>query len=248
MRRLVQFTPGGIAASVLVLTVAAVCVRLGFWQLSRHQERRARNTAIAERIERSPVELESLPMDTTGLLHRRVRLHGTWDHGRSVVLPGRSHRGAPGVELLTPLRTSAGRAVLVSRGWLPSADAASVDLAAVEVTGGDSVEGVVLPLRGSGEEVAAADTDEVFPLTWYSLDMRGLPARFPYPVPPYIVQALPDGRSGYPLRLPPPELGAGTHFSYAVQWFSFAAIALGGWLILIARGAASRPRKDGSVT
>ena len=36
----------------------------------------------------------------------------------------------------------------------------------------------------------------------------------------------------------PPDLGEGPHLGYAVQWFSFASIALIGWLVLMVR----RPR------
>jgi cytochrome oxidase assembly protein ShyY1 len=31
-----------------------------------------------------------------------------------------------------------------------------------------------------------------------------------------------------PVRLEPPVIGDGPHLSYAIQWFAFAAIAVGG--------------------
>jgi surfeit locus 1 family protein len=38
-----------------------------------------------------------------------------------------------------------------------------------------------------------------------------------------------------PRRLPPPELTNGPHLSYAIQWFSFAAIVLIGSFTLFRR-------------
>lgn len=242
MRKPLQVTPGGVAASVLVLAVAAVCVRLGVWQLGRHEERRARSEAIAERIEQPPAALSSLPGDTAGLLYRRVRIHGVYDPARAVVLPGRSHRGAPGVHLLTPLRLDGGPAALVNRGWLPSADAATVDLSPFDTAGAVTLEGIIVPLPGGAGPAETPPEPQPFPLTWFYMDLRGLPERFPYPVAPYLVQALPDGGAGYPVRLPPPEAGSGPHLSYAVQWFSFGLIGVVGWLIIVAKGGVGRAR------
>jgi surfeit locus 1 family protein len=52
---------------------------------------------------------------------------------------------------------------------------------------------------------------------------------------PYFVEdSLPPRASGGPMirRWPEPVLSEGPHLSYAIQWFSFATISLGGSLIL----------------
>jgi surfeit locus 1 family protein len=38
-----------------------------------------------------------------------------------------------------------------------------------------------------------------------------------------------------PVRLPPEELSEGPHLSYAIQWFTFATIAVVGAVILLRR-------------
>ncbi|NIQ52124.1 MAG: SURF1 family protein, partial [Gammaproteobacteria bacterium] len=119
--RPLDVTPAGVLGSIAVLVVAAVCVRLGFWQLDRLQERRDRNAVVEARMAMPPVALAGLPSDTAGLVHRRVTLAGGYDHAHDLVLAGRSMGGLPGVYLYSPLRLGTG-AVLVERGWLPSAD------------------------------------------------------------------------------------------------------------------------------
>jgi cytochrome oxidase assembly protein ShyY1 len=41
-----------------------------------------------------------------------------------------------------------------------------------------------------------------------------------------------------PARVAPPALDDGPHLSYAIQWFSFAAIALVGSYVVVRRGRA----------
>ena len=47
--------------------------------------------------------------------------------------------------------------------------------------------------------------------------------------------------------LPLPPLDEGPHLSYALQWIAFAAIAVGGFVLLV-RGEARRERADGDGT
>jgi cytochrome oxidase assembly protein ShyY1 len=56
---------------------------------------------------------------------------------------------------------------------------------------------------------------------------------------------VPAQASGLPRRIPPPALDEGPHFSYAVQWFTFTAIGLIGWPLLLRKAARDRQRSAG---
>src|SRR5690606_13168983 len=133
--------------------VAAVCVRLGIWQLDRLGQRRERNAALEARLDVAPVTLTGLPADTAGLTYRRARARGAFDGERTIVLPGRSYRGSPGVHVLTPLRLGgSGPGILVNRGWVPAADGATVPLDSLRTASADTtVEGILLPFPGRSE-------------------------------------------------------------------------------------------------
>ncbi|MFW6079920.1 MAG: hypothetical protein ACODAE_09875, partial [Gemmatimonadota bacterium] len=93
----------------------------------------------------------------------------------------------------------------------------------------------------------------------YRIDPRRIGADLPYPLFGAYARALDgggdpvgggggaaaagaDGRG--PAPLPPPSLDDGPHLSYAIQWFSFGAIALVGWTVLaLRRGEAGRRRR-----
>jgi surfeit locus 1 family protein len=206
------------------VAAAAVCLRLGIWQLDRRDERVARNSAELTERDKSPVDLSP---DARPLPHRRVRASGRYDFEREIVLRGRAFEGVPGVELVTPLRLP-GRdtAVLVHRGFVPSPDAATIDPSVHREAANVQIEGLTLPIpagsSGGGAPISANGRE-----TWRRLDLAALRSRLPYPVyETYVLIELPAGGGGAPRRIPPPSLDEGPHLNYAIQWFAFAAIAL----------------------
>ncbi|MEJ2215394.1 MAG: SURF1 family protein [Gemmatimonadota bacterium] len=257
-------TFGGLVGTVLVFGAAAVCVRLGVWQLHRLGERRAHNALMEARMVAPPVALEHVATDTA--VYRRVTLRGVYDDAHAIILANRSRRGLPGVDLLSPLRLADGDVVLVERGWLPSADAETADITPYARTDTVSVEGVVLPfperhLGAIVREPKSAPAD-AFARTWFRLDRAELERRFPYPIAPFFVRemqregapdAVPVAASDEqaavtePPRLhtvPTPELGNGPHLSYAIQWFSFALIFLVGWGAVLWRSTRGSPSRE----
>jgi surfeit locus 1 family protein len=200
-----------VTAAVVAVVVAAVCVRLGIWQLDRLAQRKARNAALAARLALPVLEVRGdISSDSARL--RRVTASGRYDFAAERAWPGRSFEGTPGVALITPLRLADGSAVLVDRGWVPSPDAFHVDHAAYRESDSATVTGIarLLP-RGRGD-----------------VDSAGF-------LPFVIEQQAPDTR-GLPRRWPGPAFDNGPHLSYAVQWFSFALIALVGTAVMIRRG------------
>lgn len=244
-----RVSPGGVVAAGLVLVLAAVCVRLGIWQLDRLEERRARNEALRGALALPPLELDAGAVarvrdDPERFLFRRVRVSGVYLPEGEVVLRGRSLEGSPGVHLLTPLRIGGGPwAVLVNRGWAPASDALSVDPRPLAEPGGREVEGLIQPFPPDVRESRPLETevDGARVTSVQRMDTVFLRERVAAPLLPIYVQQLPGpGDSGAVRRLPVPPLDEGPHLGYAVQWFSFAAIALGGLLVLLLRARRER--------
>ena len=88
---------------LLALVVGAVCVRLGFWQLDRLGERRARNAVVLAARSAEPVVLGPGRLGAE-LDQRRVRMRGEFDRTAEVVIRGATWDGGPGVRVMTPLR------------------------------------------------------------------------------------------------------------------------------------------------
>ncbi len=217
-----------VIAAVLAFGTAAVCVRLGLWQLDRHEQRKASNAIITARIERDTVALRSADLPDS-MEYRMVRAVGVFDRSREIVEQGRSVNGVPAVYVVTPLVTPEGFAVLVERGWAPSASARAVDLTALREPDTSRVQGMLLRLDGG-----SVPSDTGWPLYVRRADPAVLQPLFPYPLAPLVLRRtiLP---AGAPVGLglaPLPQLTPGPHLSYAVQWFAFATIAVIGPLIV----------------
>lgn len=222
------------ALSLLIpLAAAGLFVRLGVWQLQRHDERAAVNAALLSRLAMAPVAFDSLRGDTADTRWRRVELSGRLRYDLEQVQAGRTSEGSPGVHLLTPLeRAGNDTLVVVTRGWVYSANASGVDLGRWRE--GDSVrlDGYTLPLEPAG---VAPDSGRPF----RALSVGGLSARLGRPVAALRVVMTSDSAAridSVPRRLPPPSIDAGPHRSYALQWFAFAIIAIAGGVLLFRRG------------
>ncbi|HKV52863.1 MAG TPA: SURF1 family protein [Gemmatimonadaceae bacterium] len=218
---------------VVAAGAAALFARLGVWQLHRLGERRAFNAQFEQRLAAAPVPLDSVPADTAIAKYRRVRVHGTLDYDHQFVITGRSRDGAPGVFLITPLRPDSGaRAVLVNRGWVYSPDASSVNKSLWLEAERTTVAGFIEPIaaHASGGSQSASN-----PRAWRELDYARASAELPYPIAPFTIVELANGPrpNGAPTRLELPAMDDGPHLSYAIQWFTFAAIALYGALYLL---------------
>jgi surfeit locus 1 family protein len=225
-------TRGIVWGTVIVLIVAIVCVRLGFWQLDRRQQKRALNQATTQRMRLPPIQLSPVVSDSNGLIFRRAVLNGDYDDAHSIIVAGRSLRGVPGVHVLTPMRIG-GAAVLVNRGWMPSADAASVAVDSVREADPRNLEALLTPFP---QDYGGGAQPDSFQRVWYSMDAVRLQRQFPYRVLPVIAQILPHANQPrYPIRIQPPAIEEGPHLGYAIQWFSFAVIALIGWTVLMLR-------------
>lgn len=239
--------------SLLLLSVvaAAGCAGLGIWQLSRLADRQERNALALAQRELPVVDLDqaSLPEPVS---YRRVTISGSYDFDRELVIRGRLLRGAPGVQIVTPLRTAGSdTAVLINRGFVPTPDAGFPthpdgyrEAASAEIAG----IAVAVPDEGDGAPLDTPNGE-----TWRRLDLTALRARYPYPIAPYYVIVEADTLASrdhtlrgsvLPLRVEPPPLDDGPHLSYALQWFMIGGAALGFGIVFIRRRRAPSPVPD----
>ena len=225
----------------VALLTAAVCVQLGRWQLHRLEARHANNAIITGNASSRPVPPEAV----VGLHHgpaadrqyTRVRVTGRYDPAHQLLVRNRSLDSQNGYYVLVPLVTDRAPALRVNRGWVP-AGANATDLPRVPAppTGEVTVVGRIRP-SDSASTTGTPPAGQV-----NRIDLAAIKKLLPYDL--YggfadLVREQPAPRRA-PVLLPPPETSEGPHLAYAFQWFLFACMALGGYVVLARREAADR--------
>jgi surfeit locus 1 family protein len=226
-------SPRGREVVLLVATVlfAALCARLGVWQLDRAHAKLALQARIEARRTGPVLDASALARDAASAsaqYDRRVRLVGRWLPAATVFLDNRQMHGIPGFFVVTPLiLEGTGDAVAVQRGWVPRNPQVRTDLPKVRTPAGEQVvEGVVAPppsrLYAFGPD-ASGPIRQNLELGAYAREARV--ALLPVSVRQH---DSPSTRGdGLARDWPAPAVDVGMHYGYAAQWFAFAAMSVG---------------------
>jgi len=190
--------PIPIVPTIIVLLAALLMIRLGVWQLHRLHEKEALLVRYAANQAKPPLPFAALFPITDEALYRRTSVL-CLDVTRWQAAAGRAVNGNSGWRHIAACRTGAeGPGVLVDMGI--SADSR--------------------PPAWKGGAVSGR-------LTWAPGSEPLLMRMFATPTPPTPMIVSDTSAPGLTPTAPPnPADIPNNHFSYAVQWFLFAAVAL----------------------
>jgi cytochrome oxidase assembly protein ShyY1 len=240
------------ALTVVVLAYGAYL--LGEWQFHRLHDREATNAQTRTNLTAGPAPVDSVMAVGSQPAERdewrRVRATGTYLPQQTVVVRYQTREGGSGVDLVTPLRTGAGPALLVDRGWLETGNVGADEVDAppppagpVTVVGWvrrDATGDAATVTDGSARAVSSREIGKALDLPVYGgfVDVQR-------ETPP----------AGRPLvRTELPDLGNGPHFFYGLQWWFFGLLAVFGFGYLAyderrkLQRARSMPPSTGSIT
>ena len=230
-----RFAPA-LSFTLVALVLAALFVRLGAWQWQRGEERAAAATRFARGAE-TVLELGTRDPGETPL-YQRIGVEGELDTIHQFLLDNRTFEGRAGYEVLTPLRRVDAPALLVDRGWVPFTGSRA-RLPDVTVTAGGPLRltgrVAVLPSPGLASGRAAPAGTGPWPKVTSYPDMAQLAGALGQPLSSRILLLDPAAPDGYVRAWRPPGLPPLRHFSYAVQWWSFALATLVLWAVLSRR-------------
>jgi cytochrome oxidase assembly protein ShyY1 len=237
---------------LLLLTVvllAYACLLLGRWQWHRLEDKKAGNAIIRANEDAAPLPADQVlrhgvdPPDDAQ--YAVVSATGTYDASKTVIVRYQTRDGNPGVDVVVPLMTASGTALLVDRGWFATSNQGFTDASQVPAppTGRVSITGWVRQnAGGSSTEVVNASTRAV--------SSTAIEPAIGVPTYGGFVQLLTESpEPATPLtRADPPDLSNGPHFFYALQWWFFGILALFGygylaWEELTGRAAQRRAQQ-----
>lgn len=230
--------------TLLVIAAMGVLVRLGLWQLDRLAQRRAFNARVMAQQAAAPLTLDdqSFGSNLLDMEYRAVVVTGEYDHAQQVLLRNQVWDDQPGAHLLTPLVISGtDRAVLVDRGWIPSEDSTPDKRGQYDEPGIVTVRGVVRRPQTRPDFGGAPDPQLTPGQTrldaWNIVNLERISRQVSLSLLPVYIQQAPDPAwTALPYRSQPQlDLSEGPHFSYALQWFTFAAILAVGYPVYVRR-------------
>lgn len=240
-------SPRMLGILLVLLAIAAVCARLGVWQLDRAQEsaRQAEAAEAAEAADAVPLADVLAPQATfTGAADRRlVVAQGRFDAGE-VLVPGRERDGATGLLVVTPFVVDGtGATLAVVRGWVPEA-ADAVDVPAP--AGAATVTGVLQVGEPAHDDVDLPEGQVA------AVSPAALVNRWGGPVyTGYLVLTDVEPAQGGLLAAPLPEPPSGAwdlqNLAYAAQWWLFGGFAIALWVRLVRDEARRSVEPDAEI-
>ncbi|MFI8455709.1 SURF1 family protein [Kitasatospora sp. NPDC101447] len=239
---------------LIALLLIPATIKLGFWQLHRHEARVARNELIGKALTDAPVPFDTLsptpgfavPKDLTW---RAVTATGQYDPAHEFVVRKRTDSSGDtiGYFVVTPLKLSDGKgSVLVNRGWVASgATATEYPPVPAAPTGEVSVTGRMRAdetYGASGIKDRSGLPDRQFNLINTAEQVKETGATL---LGGYLeLSATTPAPADQPQLIPEPNHSdIGPHMAYAIQWWLFTAMIPVGVWILARREAKDRAKQ-----
>lgn len=205
-----------ILAAILLFVGLAVFVSLGVWQLQRLEWKEAIIAEIESQIGGDPVALPANP-DPGADRYLPVEISGNFGAGEIHVLVSHRDYGA-GFRVIAPFTTDDGRAIMVDRGFIPTARKEDRhNLSGATVQGN---------LHWPDERDQFTPEDDEAGNWWYARDVDKMAGALG--TEPLLVIARNETD---PAILPMPvttEAIRNKHFEYAMTWFLFAVT----WVVM----------------
>lgn len=209
----------------LVVIVVLVCVRLGFWQLQRAEQKQQQLSAI-ENIQQHGVmswaELQQLPKEwnKTGVL---VSLSGHLDTDNYWLLDNQIYNGQVGYDLLALLKLAdESRLLLVNLGWIKAGRSRDILPRVTIPSGKFTLTAQIKEDNLSGFTLANRNTQSDLIKRIQIIDLQVLSSQSGLPLVNYMAyrqgQADEIAAPHYEAVVMSPE----KHYAYSVQWFLIA--------------------------
>ncbi|MGI8522270.1 MAG: SURF1 family cytochrome oxidase biogenesis protein [Nocardioides sp.] len=217
---------------LLVVLLAYATWLLGQWQFHRLTDRKQSNAVIRTNESGTPTPVERVLAPGRAVAdddqYRLVSATGSYDVAHTVVKRYSTRNGQSGADVVVPLVTSNGTALLVDRGWLATGntgvqpdDVPAPPASDVTVTGWvrqDATGGSTEVTAQSTRAISSAAIGPALGLQVYG-GFVDLKAEDPAPATPLAAAE-------------PPDLGNGPHFFYGLQWWFFGLLAIFGFCYL----------------
>lgn len=216
-----RFRPGWIP-SLAAVAFIALTIALGNWQTRRAEEKLEAGRLLDEAARGPALEVPAQHVDAAAFDRHRVATRGTFLARDTFFLDNKVLRGTVGYQVVTPLKPEGrGEAVLINRGWIAAGERSRLPEVPTP-EGMQTVEGLaVVPGTRFLELAPDAESGRLR----QNLVIAREEKRLGMSLQPFVIEQTSDARDGLARAWERPDLGVDRHRGYALQWYSFAALA-----------------------
>lgn len=219
---------GRVAGIVALLTVLAILLSLGTWQVQRLHWKEALLAEIDERRHAAPADLadiEALAKEGGDVDYRAMRVTGTYINDKERHFFA-TYEGRTGYYIYTPLQLADGQILFVNRGFVPFENKEPEMRKLGQLTGEQTVTGLARAKLLEKPSWAVPDNDiakNIF--YWKDLDvMASSTGLDPTKVVPFFMDAdATPHEGGMPIGGVTQFDLPNSHLQYAVTWYGLAA-------------------------
>jgi len=205
---------------------------LGFWQFNKYQSKTRLQQEHDYHAKQQAIAMPNRVIKASKLQYRHFFATGAYEAERQFLVDNRIHHGHGGYHVITPFRLGQSQTrLLVNRGWVPAAADRQAIPPYPPPAGKIRIEGAATVPPSTFFNLGATPPESGGRL-WQNLDMKEFKEQVNYPLQSIVLRLSPQTPGGYRRDWPRPDERADKHLSYALQWFGFAAAAIGIWLFL----------------
>lgn len=210
--------------TLLVIAILPILIALGFWQLSRYEQKLLLEQAYESRHALEPISLSQAQRHEDPL-YLPVTVSGRFDLDRYFLLDNQVYQGEAGYELLMPFLTDEGKWLLINRGWIAAGNREALpevltDPAHLVLTG--------FAYKPLGKPFMLAEDiwEDGWPKRIQALDHVKISEAIGSATPDFSLilnHGQPQAEQVRPIVV---NLKSEKHLGYAFQWFSMALVLL----------------------
>jgi surfeit locus 1 family protein len=213
--------------TLLFILLFLLLVSLGYWQLSRAEEKRKLLQDFLMRVEAPPKTAAEIK---EAKQFHRVILTGQFDNNHTFLLDNKIFNHQVGDEVYTPFYVPIlKQTILVDRGFIPLGQNRNVLPVIPDILGQVTITGLLdLPPRYAALGSIADSSHLIWPLRIEFVNLRLLKSYLPntFSLSPYILRLPKNHSAGFAIEWQIMSMPPEKHVAYAVQWFALALTLL----------------------
>ena len=227
--------------TIAAILIAVVTLQLGNWQLSRAQEKDARQEQLEQFSQQPAIALPATPVKLEDFQYRLVEVHGVYEPAHMIYLDNKINQGVAGYQIIMPFRLGASSMyVLINRGWVATGpDRTKLPQIATPV-GQVTVTGVAV---SPAQRTLELSEETIAGQVWENLHLEKYRTATKLSLQSLVILQQNEIDDGLVRRWERPDAGSSRNIGYAFQWFAMSLTTVIIYLVLsVKRDRSKKPQ------